>query len=59
MGNVYLEGPDRHIWSKPNLADLIALAPPSPERALTSGFILKANRIYNHIIGRHIHVPET
>ncbi|KAK0627629.1 hypothetical protein B0T14DRAFT_563413 [Immersiella caudata] len=55
MGNVYLEGPDRHIWAKPNLEDLTCLAPPSPERALRSSFILQANKLYNGIIGRHIH----
>ncbi|KAK4442964.1 hypothetical protein QBC34DRAFT_311939 [Podospora aff. communis PSN243] len=59
MGNVYLEGPDRHIWAKPDLEDLTCLAPPLPERALRSSFVLKANNLYNHIIGRHIHKPSS
>ncbi len=60
MGNVYLTGPDRHIWSDPDyFEDLASLEPENPDSIMTSGLTLRLIRVYNDIIGRHIHVRRS
>lgn len=56
MGNVFLEGPDRHIWSQPNLDDMVTLKPPSLEDSFTSKSTLILTHYYNALLGKHIHV---
>ncbi|AEO69895.1 uncharacterized protein THITE_2056878 [Thermothielavioides terrestris NRRL 8126] len=56
MGNVYLEGPDRKIWSEPNLEDMVTLIPQPPDENFTTEFTVKLVHQYNKLLGRHIHV---
>ncbi|SPQ17690.1 7b5b95ba-d0a0-49c5-afdd-8d11b7609188 [Thermothielavioides terrestris] len=59
MGNVYLEGPDRKIWSEPNLEDMVTLIPQPPDENFTTEFTVKLVHQYNKLLGRHIHKEET
>lgn len=56
MGNVYLEGSDRKIWSEPDMDDMVTLAPSSLEDNFTTDFTVKLVHQYNRILGRRIHV---
>jgi hypothetical protein len=59
MGNVYLEGLDRKIWSEPDLDDMVSLVPTSPEDNFTTDFTVKLVHKYNRLLGRHIHVFQS
>jgi len=56
MGNVFLQGPDRYIWSQPNLDDMVTLKPPSPEDSFTSKPTQILTHYYHALLGKHIHV---
>lgn len=60
MGNVYLEGSDRKIWSEPNLDDMVTLVPQAPEENFTTELTVRLIHQYNRLVGRHLHVwPQT
>lgn len=55
MGNVFLEGSDRHIWTDESLKDdLIALAGAAEVESFTNPFTLWATRIFHRLIGKRI-----
>jgi hypothetical protein len=56
MGNVYLTGADRNIWSDPNIEDMVALKPASPDDNFTTDLTLTLVHRYHSLIGRRIHV---
>lgn len=58
MGYVYLSGSDSKIWMKPNVEDMITLAPKLPEDGFVTGFTTKLIEWYNKLLGRHIHVTH-
>lgn len=55
MGDVYLVGEDRNIWSEPDRDDMITLKPVSADDGFTSEITLKLVHQYHSILGRHIH----
>ena len=52
-GDVLLTGPDRHIWSKPDMDDLAIM---NPDEFSTSRFIPTLVYWYHEALGRYIHV---
>lgn len=58
MGNVWLEGPDRKVWSEPSLGDMVTLIPQSTEENFTTELTVKLIHRYNRLIGRHFHVQS-
>ncbi len=56
MGNVYLLGADRAVWSEPKMDDLVALEPEGQDDGFTSELTLRLISAYHFFIGRRIHV---
>jgi len=54
MGYVWLIGPDRNVWEKPDVEDLIALKDHDSERVLGN----KAVRWWHHTLGRYFRVCD-